>query len=122
MSHSNFPDHRSPASARRRRFIAASSAIVAVIVGLVTLITIDRVGASRSLVRHTLEVMRQAEELAGHLSDAETGQRGFLLTNEDRYLEPYKAGRAGVGRDTSALERSPTTTRANGADWMHSRR
>ena len=68
-----------------------------------TLITIDRQRASRSLVRHTLEVIRQAEELAGHLSDVETGQRGFLLTNEERYLEPYKAGRAGIARDTSML-------------------
>jgi len=103
MAHSNLPDHRSPADSRRRRFIAASSAMVALIVGLVTLITIDRLSASRSLVRHTLEVMQNAEELAGHLSDAETGQRGFLLTNADRYLEPYNAGRAGVERDTSVL-------------------
>ena len=103
MAHSNVPDHRSPADLRRRRLIAGSSAVVAVIVGLVTLITIDRLRASRSLVRHTLEVMQRAEELAGHLSDAETGQRGFLLTNDERYLEPYNAGRAGVERDTSML-------------------
>ncbi len=47
--------------------------------------------------------MQRAEELADHLSDAETGQRGFLLTNDERYLEPYNAGRAGVERDTSML-------------------
>ena len=103
MAHSNVPDHRSPADLRRRRLIAASSAVVAIIVGLVTLITIDRLRASRSLVKHALEVMQRAEELAGHLSDAETGQRGFLLTNDERYLEPYNAGRAGVERDTSML-------------------
>jgi signal transduction histidine kinase len=103
MMDSNLSGHQSPAELRRRRFIAASSAIVAIIVGLVTLITIDRLRASRSLVRHTLEVMREAEELAGHLRDAETGQRGFLLTNDDRYLDPYHAGRAGVERDTSVL-------------------
>ena len=67
--------------------------------------------------------MRQAEELAGHVSDAETGQRGFLLTNEERYLEPYRDGRAGVERDTSVLRAlSPTTTRASGADSMRCRR
>ena len=30
--------------------------------------------------------------MLSHLQDAETSQRGFLLTGEERYLVPYKAG------------------------------
>ncbi|MBV8616968.1 MAG: PAS domain S-box protein, partial [Acetobacteraceae bacterium] len=54
------------------------------------------------LVRHTGEVIGEAESLLGALVDAETGQRGFLLTGEERYLEPY---RAALGRVGPALDR-----------------
>lgn len=33
-----------------------------------------------------------SEELLGQLRDAETGQRGYLLTGEPEYLEPYHSG------------------------------
>jgi signal transduction histidine kinase len=108
----NSSDQLDPPSTRRRRFVAASSAIVAVIVGLVTLITIDRLRESRALVRHTLEVLARAEALMGKLSDAETGQRGYLLTNDERYLAPYRAGLSALDQDTTAL-RSLTRDNAN---------
>ncbi|MBV8702506.1 MAG: CHASE3 domain-containing protein [Acetobacteraceae bacterium] len=54
------------------------------------------------LVRHTGEVIGQADGLLTALVDAETGQRGFLLTGEERYLEPY---RAALGRVGPALDR-----------------
>src|SRR4051812_30550315 len=38
---------------------------------------------------HTHEVLDALEELLGTLRDAETGQRGYLLTREDAYLAPY---------------------------------
>lgn len=99
-------------STRRRRFVAASSAIVAVIVGLVTLVTVDRLRESRALVRHTLEVLGRAEALMGSVSDAETGQRGYLLTNDERYLAPYRAGLSALDQDTTAL-RALTRDNAN---------
>jgi signal transduction histidine kinase len=48
-------------------------------------------------------VLAQTDALMAHLANAETGQRGFLLTNEDRYLEPYRSGRAAVSTDTAVL-------------------
>jgi two-component sensor histidine kinase/CHASE3 domain sensor protein len=38
----------------------------------------------------TFEVRRQARDLILALVDAETGQRGFLLTQDNQYLEPYQ--------------------------------
>jgi signal transduction histidine kinase len=69
----------------------------------VTFVTINRLRESRSLVRHTLLVLERSAALASHLSDVETGQRGFLLTNEERYLEPYSTGRTAVEGDTASL-------------------
>ena len=37
------------------------------------------------------------------LKDAETGQRGFVLTGEERYLEPYHAATGEVHHDIDAL-------------------
>ena len=43
------------------------------------------------------------------LTNAETGQRGFLLTGEDRYLDPYRQARLDIPQLLSSLR---TTTRA----------
>ena len=42
-------------------------------------------------VSHTSEVQRQLQHLQGLIEDAEAGQRGFLLTAREDYLEPYQA-------------------------------
>ena len=43
-----------------------------------------------TLITHTQEVITQFKVISNTLQDAETGQRGFLLTNgQERYLEPY---------------------------------
>lgn len=44
-------------------------------------------------VRHSLEVEKETEEVAHLLAEAETGQRGFLLTDRDEYLAPYHDAR-----------------------------
>lgn len=40
-------------------------------------------------VSHTLKVKAMVESVISKLKDAETGQRGYLLTGEIAYLEPY---------------------------------
>jgi PAS domain S-box-containing protein len=40
-------------------------------------------------VIHTYEVIGELEAVLSTLKDAETGQRGYLLTEDPRYLEPY---------------------------------
>ncbi len=47
-----------------------------------------------SLVRHTLEVESELYRLLSLLQDTETGQRGYLLTNDESYLAPYLAATA----------------------------
>jgi methyl-accepting chemotaxis protein len=43
-------------------------------------------------VTHTYLVRAELANLLSQLKDAETGQRGYIITGEDSYLEPYKAG------------------------------
>lgn len=43
-------------------------------------------------VIHTHDVINHSERLLSSMKDAETGQRGYLLTQEVTYLEPYYTG------------------------------
>ena len=40
---------------------------------------------------HTYQVLAELEELISQIKDAETGQRGYVITGDKRYLEPYNA-------------------------------
>ncbi|MBD2532031.1 response regulator [Nostoc flagelliforme FACHB-838] len=42
-------------------------------------------------VRETQEKINKLEELLSEMKDAETGQRGYILTGQETYLEPYQA-------------------------------
>jgi len=44
--------------------------------------------------KHTYQVLGELEEVLSLVKDAETGQRGYLLTGDNRYLEPYNQARA----------------------------
>ncbi len=43
-------------------------------------------------VNHTYQVMIKAEQIVGRAANMESGLRGFLLSGEDVFLEPYHAG------------------------------
>ncbi len=45
--------------------------------------------SSEAWVQHTLQVINQVEQIMSSAKDAETGNRGFLITGEEPYLEPY---------------------------------
>jgi methyl-accepting chemotaxis protein len=49
-------------------------------------------------VTHTHKVKEKLAEVLSALKDAETGQRGFILTGEERYLDPYQSGIKAVDR------------------------
>jgi PAS domain S-box-containing protein len=47
---------------------------------------------SQQLIARTIEVITTAQRLERALQDAERGQRGFLITGDAAYLEPYESG------------------------------
>lgn len=55
-------------------------------------------GAERSR-----EILTDIDSVLTTVVDAETGQRGFLLTGEDRYLEPYNRALQELPRDLATL-------------------
>ncbi|MBG1272082.1 response regulator [Nostoc sp. WHI] len=55
--------------------------------------------------KHTYQVISQLEDLNLQLTNAETGQRGYIITGEQRYLEPYNAAVNLVDSKVRELER-----------------
>jgi CHASE3 domain sensor protein len=71
--------------------------------------TADLIETSR-LVNHTQDVRHSVLGCLSGLKDAETGQRGFLLTGDDRFLEPYNAGLAEVSKHLAEARRLTSDT------------
>jgi PAS domain S-box-containing protein len=54
-------------------------------------------------VARSQQVLREFEDTLSTVKDAETGQRGFLLTGRDSYLEPYENALGSIDADLSGL-------------------
>src|ERR1700737_2645623 len=65
-----------------------------------------RVAEAAAARKHSFEVRGLLSDTAARLVDAETGQRGFLLTGDDAYLEPYSAAIKSVDRLLTELKSS----------------
>ena len=60
-----------------------------VAVGAVALLNVRQQWESNQWVEHTQVVLDNLAKTRQSLVDAETGQRGFMITAQDAYLEPY---------------------------------
>jgi methyl-accepting chemotaxis protein len=52
--------------------------------------TIDQLETGAVSIRHSRSVLETLDRLVGCVKDAETGQRGYLLTGNADYLAPYR--------------------------------
>ncbi|THD61250.1 response regulator [Phenylobacterium sp.] len=57
--------------------------------GAVAYLNIQTLRADSQLVLHSHQVLSALDDLLSTAQDAETGQRGYLLTGNEKYLEPY---------------------------------
>lgn len=53
--------------------------------------------------RHALNIMLQIGRVHEGITDAESGERGYLLTGDESYMEPYQRARADVSADVPRL-------------------
>src|SRR5229473_267854 len=68
--------------------------------------------------KHTYEVLRNLDETVAQLVDAETGQRGYLLTGDEAYLEPYRAATKNIDQTIGNLK-SLTSDNPNQQKRIH---
>jgi GAF domain-containing protein/CHASE3 domain sensor protein len=99
-------DQRKPGGLTRR--LIAASGLLALTVGgtfgVLLLAFSDLHGVQRRS-NHSREVLIAANGLERLLLDLDTGQRGFLLTHEERFLQPWTDARARFPASAAALLR-----------------
>jgi len=74
-------------------FLLVGLVILTVGVGAVSLSIFKKIEKAAELRKHTFVVLNSTDDLLSELIDAETGQRGYLLTKDTVFLEPYLAVR-----------------------------
>ena len=53
-------------------------------------------GTANAAVQRVLDVELQLSGILSLMQDAETSQRGYLLTGDEAYLQPYEAARRSI--------------------------
>src|SRR6188768_47669 len=82
---------------------AAVSSVVLIAAGVMAHRAIDALSATSDAVVRAKEIELDYERLLSALRDAETGQRGYLLTNDVAYLQPYEAALRDLAQRVSTV-------------------
>jgi signal transduction histidine kinase/DNA-binding response OmpR family regulator/CHASE3 domain sensor protein len=69
-------------------------------------ISIKNLIKSAGMVAHSNNIASKAENVISVLKDSETGQRGYLLTNNKIFLQPYYGSKAKVSQLLSEIAKS----------------
>jgi signal transduction histidine kinase len=85
--------------------ILLSGAILFVIGNVwIALSSVQGLEDSHRWVDHTWEVIAQVERVISAAKDAETGSRGYLLTGDQKFLEPYRKAKTELPVSLSAFQ------------------
>ena len=86
--------------------------VIGLVLSLIIFLTINAVSywntkrhiESRENVEKTLVIIHEYENLISMIKDAETGQRGFIITGDWTFLEPYYNGVTAVHQSMKLLK------------------
>ena len=83
-----------------------------VVIGLVVYLSVNSLLENTKWVEHTYKVIGKANQLIGYMIDQETGMRGFAVSGEEDYLEPYESGKGSfadlMGEQQSTVSDNPS--------------
>jgi CHASE3 domain sensor protein len=82
--------------------MALGFAVLATVAVAIVFLVNDQ-GRLRNAVQSAFDAQSKLERVLSDLLDAETGQRGYLLTGEERYLEPYEHAVSSLDGDLEDL-------------------
>lgn len=80
-------------------------ALINLVVGIASFENARRLTANNAAITSSYEIIAATTNLISLLKDAETGQRGFLLTGRDSYLEPYNNAVVAIPRANDSLRK-----------------
>lgn len=79
--------------------------VLMVIVGAVSFWILESVIKAQGMVTHTVQVEMEVSDVVRSMVDCETGQRGFLLTGKEAFLEPYHKGQKDIQTNLADLKK-----------------
>ncbi|MGD1923070.1 MAG: methyl-accepting chemotaxis protein [Paracoccaceae bacterium] len=86
--------------------IASSFTILILIfasVSAATYFSMERIKRADAWNTHTYDVLKHGNTLLASVIDQETGVRGYLISGDEKFLEPYIAGKAGFADEIAYL-------------------
>jgi len=82
----------------------AFSIVLVFIVGIFSYRSINQLQQNQAEVDHSQQVIIAARNVLQHLTDAETGMRGYVATAKTKFLDPYNAAVPKVTQNLTKLE------------------
>ncbi|MER3494980.1 MAG: two-component system sensor histidine kinase/response regulator, partial [Mastigocladus sp. ERB_26_2] len=76
-----------------------------VVLGIISYRTTNNLIDNFRLQARTYEVIDEIDDLLSQIKDAETAQRGYLITGEKRYLEPYNNALPNIKQSLKVLHK-----------------
>src|SRR5947207_11478624 len=83
------------------------------VVGIVSYLSVVRLNENAARVEHTREVLGSLELLLAAATDSETAERGYVITGDESYLEPYREAAAVIDSQTRRLRELTADNRAH---------
>jgi len=89
---------------KRNLYLGFSLSLIILLISCTaSYVTIQGLLNSKEQVEHTRLVIEELNNTLSAMKDAETGQRGFLLTGNEQFLEPYNTAAGKVNESFLAL-------------------
>ncbi|HET9656651.1 MAG TPA: CHASE3 domain-containing protein [Kineosporiaceae bacterium] len=81
----------------------AVAVLFLMVLGWVSYTKVGEINQNQKWVVHTYQVLEGISTVTSSLKDAETGQRGFVITGQDEYLAPYTEAKNRIGKEIDAV-------------------
>jgi CHASE3 domain sensor protein len=105
------------ASRQRSALLALAMVLGAVVANaLISYLNIERLRKSDFAVRRSYDVITELQAVLTAVIDAETGQRGYLVTADRTFLKPYETALARLDEEFDRLENLVATDTAQMAN------
>jgi len=77
--------------------------IFLLVIGVFSYVSVNNIDNTTHWVDHTYQVITTVNQVTITLLDAETGQRGYIITGDASYLEPYNSAQASLDSEIKTL-------------------
>lgn len=92
-------------SSKTVNYLLVFSIVITIVYSVLLFLNTQNKERNVKLVAHTYDVIQKSTELLSTMKDAETGQRGYLLTGKDIYLAPYHKAVSKIQSELADLQK-----------------